>query len=113
MLTPTMYAVAVGLVTIVSIARIARLFTFDKFPPTAWLREKYVQVVGPDWGELLFCGYCFGVWASAFVVGTGYFAGVYTREYHDGWTLAWWMLNGILAAAYLGAIVMKRDGDDA
>ena len=61
--------VAVAIVSVVSAARITRLVTVDDLPPVAWVRNKYAQWTGDsDWGLLLFCGYCFGVWAAFGVV---------------------------------------------
>lgn len=96
--------VAIAIVSVVSAARITRLLTYDKFPPVVWLRIKYDTLTndGP-WSLLLHCGYCFGVWASAFVVGWGYLS---------DWDQWWWLFNGGMAAAYAAAIVVAFDGDE-
>lgn len=111
------YWTAFALVTILASARITRLVTFDKFPPIRWLRDKYEDHTdGSDWQLLTVCGYCFAVWSSAGVVGLAWIAGVLAPAGLSGagvsWlTPAWWLLMGVLAAAYPAAIVMKRDGD--
>lgn len=111
------YWVALALVTIVSSARISRLATFDAFPPALWVRRKYLAATDshPDWGLLALCGYCFSFWSTALIVGTGYLAHVYGHPPDDlsGWALAWWLINGTLAASYAAAVFMKRDGDDS
>ena len=98
------YWTAVAVTSVLSAARITRLFTWDDFPPTVWLREKYKDLTneGP-WALLLYCGYCFGFWAALGVVSWGYLVQFDT---------AWWLVNGVLSVAYLAAIVMSFDGDD-
>ena len=97
--------VAAAIVAVISSARITRLVTWDHYPPSVWLRTKWDTLTndGP-WSLLAHCGYCFGLWAAAFVVGWGYLS-----NFH--WT--WWLFNGWLAVGYLAAIVMAFDGDDA
>lgn len=96
--------VAIALVTVLSAARITRLFTWDALPPMVWLRDKYDKMTHDgDWSLLLHCGYCFGFWAALGVVGWGYLSEFDT---------VWWLANGVLAAAYLAAIVMAFDGDE-
>lgn len=100
--------VAIAIVSVLSTARITRLATWDALPPAIWLRDKYDDLTdnGP-WSLLLHCGYCFGIWAAAFVVAWGYLC-----DWSGGWGTAWWLFNGGMAVAYLGAIVMAYDGDD-
>lgn len=97
--------IAIAVVSVMSIARITRLVTWDHFPPSMWIRNTYDQKIakGGPWALLVFCGYCFSVWASALVVGWGYLADFNTP---------WFVFNGFLAAAYAGAIVMTNDGDE-
>lgn len=96
--------VAIAVISIVSTARITRLITFDKLPPVAWLREKWVTLWGEsEWATLVVCPYCFSMYAAALVLLWGYFT---------HWDLYWWLFNGWMAMSYLGAIVMVKDGDD-
>jgi hypothetical protein len=106
------YWLAVALVTVVSAARLTRLATVDKFPPVKWLRNKYGDLTdGSDWQWLMFCGYCFSFWATVFVVGWGWFSGVYDVSGNGTAFDIWWVSNGILAAAYLAAVFMAHDAD--
>lgn len=108
------YWLAVVLTTIVSVSRLTRLATWDKFPPALWLRYKFADATdGTGWGLLAFCGYCASFWIAAVVVIWGLYAGVYQTpvETRDS-TQWWWIVNGILAASYLAAILMAHDGDD-
>jgi hypothetical protein len=95
-------------IAVVSIARLTRLFTWDTYPPTAWLRAKWRDFTndGP-WSVLMECGYCFGLYAGLFVVGTGGLSIHLTGDLH--WT--WWAFNIWMAASYLGSILMAFDGE--
>jgi hypothetical protein len=96
--------VAAAIVSVVSAARITRLVTVDDLPPAKWLRHKYDELTGSsDWSLLMFCGYCFGVWAGFGVVLWGWLVDFDT---------AWWVFNGGMSVAYLAAILMAHDGDD-
>lgn len=95
---------AIAVVSVISTARITRLMTWDVFPPVVWLRIHWDRLTRDgSWTPLLHCGYCFAVWAAAFVVGWGYVS---------DWNVVWWLFNGGLSVAYLGAILMAFDGDD-
>lgn len=96
--------IAAFIVAVVSAARITRLIVWDKYPPSIWLRVKWDALTndGP-WSVLIHCGYCFGAWAAALVVGWGY-----ASDLH--WT--WWLFNGWLAVGYLAAVFMAFDGED-
>lgn len=96
--------VAAFVIAVVSVARISRLLTWDKYPPSVWVRTKWDALTddGP-WSVLVHCGYCFGLWAAMFVVGYGWLSDLH-------WS--WWLLNGWLAVGYLGAVFMAFDGDD-
>lgn len=99
--------VAMAVVTALSVGRISRLVTWDQFPPSVWFRMKFADVVPESWGLLVNCGYCFAVWAAFGVVGWGYWS-----DWDGFWGTLWWIVNGSLAAAYVGAIVMVNDGDE-
>ena len=96
--------IAVAVVTVMSAARLTRLATFDSFPPVAWLRDKYADATdGTKWQILAFCPYCASFWITLAVVLSGYYS-----DFHE----AWWLINSILGASYLAAIVQVHDGDD-
>lgn len=104
--------VAFAVITVVSIARLTRLATVDKFPPIQWLRDKFEEKTdGTGWNLLTMCGYCFSFWVAVGVVGWAVLAEVVTGS-REIPALVWWGVNGTFAAAYLGAIVMANDGDD-
>jgi hypothetical protein len=111
------YWTAVVLTTIVSASRLTRLATWDEFPPAKWLRYKYADATdGTGWQLLAFCGYCASFWITGLVVLWGWLSGVYGPDPFGGTSDAdyavWWIVNGVLAASYLAAILMAHDGDD-
>lgn len=100
--------VAIAVVTALSVARISRLVTWDSFPPSIWLRMRWDTITKDgSWSLLAHCGYCFSVWAAFGVVLWGYWC-----DWNGAWGAVWWIVNGSLAASYVGAIVMSFDGDD-
>lgn len=109
------YATAT-VVGLLSIARLTRLVTQDTFPPVAWLRAKWdqlnektvkhqyggINVVPGGWTDMLHCAYCFSTWATIPVLGWAILSDL---------SPAWWIINGWLAAAYVAAMIVARDGD--
>lgn len=106
-----LYWVAVALVVTVTTSRLTRLWTYDDFPPVAWVRGKYLDFAdkhAPGWAELGFCPWCCGFWIALAVIGCGYAAGIYE------WTgpeSGFWTVAGALSASYLAAMIQVRDGD--
>lgn len=108
------YWVVVILTTFVSAARFTRLAVIDKFPPVKAVRTWYEDKMdGSDWQWLTMCAYCFAIYPTILIVGLGIWAGVYhpANYYdHDAGFVAWWIVNGIFALAYLAAMTVARDG---
>jgi len=94
----TVAAVATG---IVSVARLTRLGTHDKFPPAVWLRLRYMNLTrNGEWSALAECPFCLAPWLMLGVGLWGYLSGP------DLW---WWLFNGWLAASYVASMVVLRD----
>lgn len=108
------YWVGVTLIAIMSSARLTRLVTWDEFPPVRWMRDKFADATdGTGWQILVFCGYCFSFWATAAVVGTGWWAGVADGPESVSTPAAVWLsLNAVFGLSYAAAIVMANDGDN-
>lgn len=98
-LTILMLASVVG---IVSVARTARLLTFDDFPPAEWLRMQFLARFADEspWRKLVECQYCLAPYLTAGMFGWAYLSDL------NVW---WWVINGWWAASYAGAIVMSYD----
>lgn len=95
-------------VLILGPARLSRIVTHDKFPPAAWLRQKWTDWVvahnHESWGPLLFCFWCFTPWVV--LVAIGWFALSFLAAW-IAWT--WWLFWGWLALSYVASIVMAYD----
>lgn len=90
------------LIGVISTARTARLLIHDQFPPVLWLREKILVKIGPDnpWAMLVSCQFCLMPYLMAGMFGWAWLSGINT---------AWWIINGIWAGSYLGAILVSYD----
>lgn len=99
--------VAMAIVSVLSAARISRLFTQDTYPPSVWLRIKWDALTndGP-WSKLAHCGFCLTVWVYPPILLLGW-----ACDWSGAWGAAWWIFNGCLAGAYAAAIVQSHDGD--
>lgn len=101
-----LYIAAAVVVGVVGTARFVRLVTADTFPPSVWLRIKYEDRAGEQWGKLLTCPWCFGMYPTLlnlvwFLLSGG----------SDFWRGAWWLANGWLAASYAVSWVVFHDED--
>lgn len=93
------------LVCIIGPARLSRIIAYDTWPPAAWWRSTWSRWMndGP-WSKLFTCTWCLTPW----VVGAAmlwFWAGQYVP-----WIMvAWWVLWGWLALAYIASIVIAYD----
>jgi len=72
-------------------------------PTLGVARMKWDTITRMDPGRSAL-GYCFSL--GSFIVGWGYWA-----DWDGFWGILWWIVNGSLAAAYVGA-VHEYDGDE-
>jgi sterol desaturase/sphingolipid hydroxylase (fatty acid hydroxylase superfamily) len=109
------YWVAVVVTTVLSVARLTRLFVYDDFPPIAWVRAQYkVRNEGSDWQLLATCGFCASFWVALVIFFWGWIAGVYEgHTTNDDAGTVWWVFNAIFAIAYVAASYVARDGDES
>lgn len=93
--------VAAVLVGVLSVARLTRLITQDTYPPVAAIRSWWEKVTkdGP-WADLATCPFCAAPYIAAVVLAWGLLTDL---------QVAWWVVNGWLAASYLAAMVVVRD----
>lgn len=96
--------VLAAVVGTLSAARMTRLVTWDKFPPSIWVRMLWDRLTndGP-WSLLFHCPWCLSFWITGAVVLWGYSTGF------DKW---WWIINSIFGLSYVAAMIVVRDGDD-
>lgn len=103
------WVIIAALVAVLGIGRMARLLTFDTFPPAKALRTWwYERTKGKaDWADLMFCPFCIAPWLT--VLCLGHFALGYTAVW-IAWS--WWLFWGWLALAYVAAMVVSYDQPD-
>src|SRR4029077_18800604 len=94
--------ITASIVGVLSVARTARLLTFDDFPPATWARTRFLAMVGPDgkWAPLARCPFCISPYLSI---------GMLLWAYLSGLNWVWWVANGWWAASYLAAMVVAYD----
>lgn len=101
------WPLAAIVVAVLGTGRVARLLTYDTFPPTKAIRTWWynrTQDREDDWKDLLFCPFCIAPWIT--VLCGAHFALGYTAVW-IAWS--WWIFWGWLAIAYLAAMVVARD----
>jgi hypothetical protein len=99
------YWIAVAVITVLSGARLTRLWTADHFPPVKYLRHKAYAALDnhEDWQRLTWCHYCAAFWLTSLVGLSGYLS-----DFHE----AWFVINGLLGGSYLASILVTFDGDN-
>lgn len=84
-----------------SVGRLTRLLTQDSFPPAVWLRIKLDDKTDDSaWNILMHCHWCLSIWVTAPIALWAWLSSLHT---------SWWVFNGIMAAAYVAAMVVERD----
>lgn len=87
-----------------SAGRLTRLIAHDSFPPSVWFRMKWDDLTDESpWNPLFHCHWCLSFWMAAPI---GIWA--WLSNLHP----AWWIVNGILAAAYIAPIIVEHDQKD-
>lgn len=108
------YWIAVVATTVISAARLTRLFVYDEFPPIARPRAWFkVRAESSDWGLIAECGFCASFWVTAAVFVWGLLSHVYGHPPNDLAGHIWWAANGVLAMSYVAASYVARDGDES
>lgn len=100
---PVLQAVAVA-VLVLGAGRLTRVITWDDYPPSAWLRAKWVDLThGNGWSKLFLCFWCMSPWISLLALIHG------LLSFGRPWEWTWWLFWGWLALSYLTAMVIARD----
>ena len=100
-----LHPIALALIGIVSTARMARLLTFDDFPPAAWFRLKFASLLGSKWENLAVCPFCIAPYLMA--VQIAWFLALY--RHHDAFIWFWLVPNLWWAGSYVASIVVAYD----
>lgn len=89
------------LVAVFGVGRLARIITYDDFPPAILARSYWDRLTRDgSWAKLAHCQWCATPWIMAVCLLWGYFSSL-------NWT--WWVFWGWLGIAYLASIVIGRD----
>jgi hypothetical protein len=85
-----------------SVARTARLISFDDFPPMQWVRLKVFSKVDDDSPikALMQCPFCLAPWLMAGMIGWAWVSDLH-------WT--WWLINIWWGMSYLAASYVAYD----
>lgn len=84
----------------IAVARATRLLVDDDFPPVMAVREWYMRHTSDKWSLLVECPFCAAIWFA--IADTAW---AFISDLH--WT--WWLLNFLLAGAYIAAMINVRD----
>lgn len=98
------YVVAI-LTLLFGVGRLARVITYDDFPPSAAVRAAWDTITndGP-WSKLAHCFWCLTPWIT--LVAMGWWAlGVAIEPF--AWL--WWIFWGWLALSYVASMIVARD----
>lgn len=103
-MSPYFLYVAAALVGVVATGRAVRLISQDVFPPSAWVRDRWVRLVRghETWSLLIECPWCLAPYVAAANL---------TWALATDLQPAWWIVNGWLAAAYAASWLVIHDED--
>jgi hypothetical protein len=98
------YLVLAILVAVLGVGRLTRILVYDDYPPTMWLRRKWIDLTkaGP-WAKLATCLWCASPYVAAVCVAWG------ALSFNRPWEWTWWVFWGTLSVAYVAAMVLVRD----
>lgn len=93
------------LVALFGVGRLARIITWDAFPPAIAVRQWWNRITddGP-WAKLFNCFWCMTPWLMLGSLGW-FVLGLYV----DWIAIAWWLFWGWLALSYASSIIIARD----
>jgi hypothetical protein len=85
----------------VATARLTRLLVADSFPPSAWVRARWVDWTNDGkWAPLVSCHWCASPYFAAVVFGSGYLL---------DWPTWWYVVTCWLSASYAAGFIVERD----
>lgn len=92
-------------VAVLGVGRLARLLTYDLWPPAMALRDWWDRVTREgNWSKLAHCHWCLGPWLMLVCL-LWFWMGVLVP-----WALiAWFAFWGWLALSYLSSMIVARD----
>lgn len=104
--THILTVVAAAIVGVLACGRMVRLITADKWPPVVafriWWDSKTERDDGEGWNLLFHCLWCLAPWVVAADLAWALLSDL---------QVAWWIVNGWLAASYATSWVVYHDED--
>lgn len=89
------------LVAVFGAGRLARVITYDKFPPAAWARMVWDRITKDGaWSILAHCFWCATPWVMAVCLAWAWLSSLH-------WT--WWLFWGWLGLSYIASMIVARD----
>jgi hypothetical protein len=99
---PVWLALPLALATaILGVGRLTRLITYDDYPPTIWLRARWIKLTkAGGWSKLATCFWCAAPWLLLPCIAWAWLTQL-------NWT--WWLFFGWMGVSYLISMVVARD----
>lgn len=103
------------LVIVLGVGRLARIVTYDAYPPAIWWRERWTRMTGSftedtkewvpgPWTKLFTCFWCFTPWLMLIAIGW-FVLGLWVA-----WiAVVWWFFWSWLALSYVASMILARD----
>lgn len=93
------------LIAVLGVGRLARVLTYDKFPPAIKVRMFWDRVTSDgQWALLAHCFWCASPWIMLICMGWFYVGTLIV-----GIGIAWWIFWGWLALSYVASMIVARD----
>jgi hypothetical protein len=112
-ITPPWVVLSVFFIAVFGVGRLARLITYDAFPPMVWWRLKWAKLTAkPDgsegkWEKLFTCYWCLTPWLMLIALV------VLGLSWDTLWlALVWLGFLGWFALSYVTSMVVDRDERD-
>lgn len=100
---------------VLGVGRLARVITYDEYPPAEWLRRKLTKLLAPldrrsarsglsPWSKIATCFWCATPWVMLFAIGW-FFLGLVVP-----WiAVVWWVFWSWLGLSWVSSIILARD----
>lgn len=101
-----LHPLVLGIIGIVSVARVTRLVTHDTWPPMEWARPRIAARL-KGWAELIVCPFCVAPYLM--VVQIAWFLLLYENVSTTHFLWFWVLPNAWWAFSYLASIIVAYD----
>lgn len=107
-LTPPWTILSVLVIAVFGVGRLARLITYDDFPPSVWWRMTWAKITDDGkWTKLFTCYWCLTPWLMLGALA------VLGLSWDIPWlAVVWLAFFGWLALSYITSMIVNRDERD-